>query len=154
MRTIADKYGLPKGSIDLEITETVFVDFETKESRESTVRAVDELRKMGFTLSMGDFCTGYSSIAMLQNLTVEVMKIDRAMLVAAENSERGRRLLREVIRMGKSMDMQVVCEGIEKREQEELLIETGCTYGQGFYYKKPVPAEDFFRTFDSAGGTR
>ncbi|MDY6292283.1 MAG: EAL domain-containing protein [Succiniclasticum sp.] len=154
MRTIADKYGLPKGSIDLEITETVFVDFETKESRESTVRAVDELRNMGFTVSMDDFCTGYSSIAMLQNLSVDVMKIDRAMLVAAEESERGRRLLREVIRMGKSMDMQVLCEGIEKREHEALLIENGCTYGQGFYFKKPAPAEEFFRILDSFGGTR
>ena len=149
MRKLVDKYDLPAGSIDLEITETVFVDFEKQESRINVVKGVDKLREMGFTVSMDDFCTGYSSIAMLQSLSMDVMKIDRAMLLASENSERGRKLLRNVIDMGKSVEMDVLCEGIENREQEALLIESGCTFGQGFLYKKPMPAQDFFRFFDS-----
>jgi EAL domain-containing protein (putative c-di-GMP-specific phosphodiesterase class I) len=149
MREVAGRYNLPAGSIDLEITETAFVDFETQESRQNAARIVDELRKLGFTVSMDDFCTGYSSIMMLQSLSMDVMKIDRVMLLAAESSERGRRLLCNVINMGKSMEMKVLCEGIESREQEELLIENGCTYGQGFFYAKPMPAEDFFRFLKS-----
>lgn len=149
MRKLVDKYGLPAGSIDLEITETVFVDFEKQDSRIKAVKGVNKLREMGFTVSMDDFCTGYSSIAMLQTLSMDVMKIDRAMLLASEQSERGRKLLRNVIDMGKSVEMTVLCEGIESREQETLLIESGCTFGQGFLYKKPMPAQDFFCFFDS-----
>ena len=149
MRKLVDKYDLPAGSIDLEITETVFVDIEKQESRTKAVKSVNKLREMGFTVSMDDFCTGYSSIAMLQTLTMDVMKIDRAMLLASVHSERGRKLLRNVIDMGKSVEMDVLCEGIESREQETLLIESGCTFGQGFLYKKPMPAEEFFRFFDS-----
>ena len=77
------------------------------------------------------------------------MKIDRAMLLTSEQSDRGRKLLRNVIDMGKSAEMDVLCEGIESREQETLLIESGCTFGQGFLYKKPMPAQEFFRCFDS-----
>lgn len=152
MREMADKYSLPAGSIDLEITETAFVDFETQQSRKKSAKIVDELRKSGYTVSMDDFCTGYSSIMMLQSLSMDVMKIDRVMLLAAESSERGRKLLCNVINMGKSMEMKVLCEGIESREQEVMLIESGCTYGQGFLFKKPMPAEDLFRFLDSCGG--
>ena len=152
MREMVGKYGLPAGSIDLEITETAFVDFETQESRQKSAKIVDGLRNLGFTVSMDDFCTGYSSIMMLQSLSMDVMKIDRGMLLAAESSERGRRLLCNVIDMGKSMEMKVLCEGIERREQEVMLIESGCKYGQGFLYKKPMPAEDFFRFLDSGVG--
>ena len=152
MREMVGKYVLPSGSIDLEITETAFVDFETQESRQKSTIIVDELRNLGFTVSMDDFCTGYSSIMMLQSLSMDVMKIDRVMLLAAESSERGRRLLCNVIDMGKSMEMKVLCEGIERREQEVMLIESGCTYGQGFFYAKPMPAEDFFRFLDTCDG--
>ena len=98
---------------------------------------------------MDDFCTGYSSLAMLQTLSMDVMKIDRAMLLVSEQSDRGRKLLRKVIDMGKSVEMVVLCAGIESREQETLLIESECTFGQGFLCIKPMPAQDFFRFFDS-----
>ena len=152
MRELVDAYELPAGSIDLEITETVFVDFSTQESRQNAVQIVDGLRNMGFTVSMDDFCTGYSSIAMLENLSVDIMKIDRAMLLGAARSERGRLLLGIVVNMGHSMGMQVLCEGIEEQEQETLLIENGCMLGQGFLYKKPMPAEEFFRFLDAGCG--
>lgn len=149
MRELFAANPLPPGSIDLEITETAFVDFETKESRKNATKVIDGLRKMGFTVSMDDFCTGYSSIVMLQNLSMDVMKIDRAMLLAAENSGRSKKLLHNVIDMGKGMEMAVLCEGIENRSQEAMLIEIGCRYGQGFLFKKPMPAEEFFRFVDA-----
>ena len=66
---------------------------------------------MGCTVSMDDFCTGYSSIAMLQHLDMDVMKIDRAMLLAAESSDRGLKILRRVVALGSDLDILVLCEG-------------------------------------------
>ncbi len=94
---------------------------------------------------MDDFCTGYSSIAMLQTLAMDTMKIDRSILLAAETDRRAATILESVIKLGDSLGMKVLTEGIETPEQEALLIRLGCTYGQGFLYAKPMPQEDFER---------
>lgn len=88
----------------------------------------------------------------MKRMMLRDFPIDRAMLLASEHSECDRKLLRNVIDMGKSVEMAVLCEGIESREQETLLIGSGCTSGQGFLYKKPMRAEDFFRFLDSDSG--
>ena len=85
MKETAEAYGLPAGLLDLEVTETAFVDFKTKEARESSRHIIDSLKSYGYATSMDDFCTGYSSIAMLQNLPMDSMKIDRSILLAAEH---------------------------------------------------------------------
>lgn len=143
MQKFADHYGLPKGAIELEITETAFIDFSTKESRANASHIIDALREMGYGLSMDDFCTGYSSIAMLENLPMDVMKIDRSMLLAAEKSERAKNIIAHVVSMGRSLGMRVLTEGVETREQEDLLLSVGCHYGQGFLFGKPMPSKDF-----------
>ena len=148
LQEIVDRYQLPPGTIDLEITETAFVDFDTQEGRENSAAIIAAIKKMGFTISMDDFCTGYSSIAMLQHLNMDIMKIDRAMLLAAEATERGRSILRQVIALGESLHMQVLCEGVETKEQEELLKESGCFYAQGYLFAKPMPAQDYFAFAD------
>ncbi len=151
LQRILDRYQLPAGSIDLEITETAFVDFDTKEGRNNSAAIIASLKKMGFTISMDDFCTGYSSIAMLQHLDMDIMKIDRAMLLSAEASPRGRNILRQVIALGDSLQMLVLCEGVETEAQEAMLIENGCHYAQGFLFAKPMPAQDYFAFADSRG---
>lgn len=143
MQAIADKYHLPSGLIDLELTETAFIDFSTQDARRDASRIVTSLKKMGYRLSMDDFCTGYSSIAMLQNLPMDVMKIDRSMLLAAETSPRALTILRHVVELGHSLDMRVLVEGIETRPQELLLLGIDCHYGQGFLFAKPMPADEF-----------
>jgi EAL domain-containing protein (putative c-di-GMP-specific phosphodiesterase class I) len=143
MRQLAEKIPLPKGLIELEITETAFVDYETQAAREDAVHIARELRSMGYRLAMDDFCTGYSSIAMLQTLPMDTIKIDRAVLLAAEKDSKGLTILRGVIDFGRRLGMTVLCEGIETREQEQMLRENGCMLGQGFLYAEPMDEEQF-----------
>ena len=147
MREIMDKWQLVPGVVELEITETAFIDFTTKEQREDAAQIIDDLQAIGYTLSMDDFCTGYSSLSMLQNLPMNVMKIDRSILWSAETSPRSMSILRHVIALGKALSMSVLVEGIETKEQEELLLALGCDSGQGYLYSKPMPANEFYDGF-------
>ncbi|SFB00825.1 EAL domain, c-di-GMP-specific phosphodiesterase class I (or its enzymatically inactive variant) [Selenomonas ruminantium] len=148
MQTIADRYKLPRKLVELELTETSFIDFTTKNENENALQITRRLKSMGFSLSMDDFCTGYSSIAMLRNLPMDIMKIDRSMLLSAENSERSLTILKQVIQMGRSLNMRVLVEGIETDAQERLLKATGCHVGQGYLFAHPVPMEQFFAQLD------
>ena len=143
MRAIKETYALPAGAVELELTETAFIDYDTKEESTSAAAIVAALREMGYAIAMDDFCTGYSSIAMLQRLPMDVMKIDRAMLLASENSLRGQTILKNVVNFGSSLEMLVLCEGIETEEQERMLLENGCKYGQGFLFSRPMPNEKY-----------
>lgn len=143
MREIKEASGLPDGAVELELTETAFIDYDTKEESTSATAIVGALREMGYAIAMDDFCTGYSSIAMLQRLPMDVMKIDRSMLLASEKSARGQKILKNVVNFGRSLDMLVLCEGIETEEQEKLLLENGCTYGQGFLFSRPMHNEKY-----------
>ena len=149
MKDVADAYRLPRGLIDLELTETAFIDFKSKEARANARQIVDELKADGYATSMDDFCTGYSSIAMLQSLPMDTMKIDRSILLAAEKDPRATAILESVIRLGRSLGMNVLTEGIETPAQEALLHRLGCTYGQGYFYAKPMPQEDFERFLET-----
>jgi EAL domain-containing protein (putative c-di-GMP-specific phosphodiesterase class I) len=149
MREMLAKFDLPRGAVDLEITETAFVDYTTQGSRTNATDIVRELQQMGYLISMDDFCTGYSSIAMLRNLPMDIMKIDRSMLLAAEEDPRAEKILRYVINMGDALGMQVLCEGIETLSQEQLLLDNGCFYGQGYLFGKPMQLDDFLAKLDA-----
>lgn len=149
LREIFERYNLPHGAIDLEITETAFVDFDTQDGKENSAAIIAAIKEMGCTVSMDDFCTGYSSIAMLQHLDMDVMKIDRAMLLASEASSRGQKIMRRVVALGHDLNMLVLCEGVETKEQEQFLLDNDCHYAQGFLFGKPMPAEDFFAFADN-----
>ncbi len=148
MRAIVEKYNLPPGLIELEVTETVFGDFDAKTNRENAAKIVQGLHDLGFTVSVDDFGSGYSSFMMLSYLPMDVMKIDRSLLTSADTSERAKEILGNVIKLGHALDMKVICEGIETPEQEKLLLELGCVYGQGFYNAKPMPVADFIDFFE------
>lgn len=145
MQELAAKYQLPKGAVELEITETAFIDFATKERRTNAQDIIQDLKAMGYSLSMDDFCTGYSSIAMLECLPMDVMKIDRSMLLAAERNSRAKNILAHVVDLGKSLSMKVITEGVETPEQESLLLSVGCKSGQGYLFGKPMPEEEFLK---------
>ncbi|MBR6343164.1 MAG: EAL domain-containing protein [Selenomonadaceae bacterium] len=143
MKAIVEKYRLPKGLIELEITETMFGDFDQKAYREHSAHIMGELHKLGFSLSLDDFGSGFSSFTMLDYLPLDVMKIDRSLLVASDHSERMRDILGNVIRLGETLHMHVICEGIETTEQEQMLLRLGCHYGQGYLNAKPMPEKEF-----------
>ncbi len=148
MKAIVEKYKLPRGLIELEVTETVFGDFDSKSGQASAAEIIKGLHDLGFTISVDDFGSGYSSYTMLGNLPMDVLKIDRSILVGADTSARMRQILGNVIKLGKSLKMRVICEGIETVEQENLLLELGCYLGQGFLNCKPLPVADFVAFFE------
>jgi EAL domain-containing protein (putative c-di-GMP-specific phosphodiesterase class I) len=147
MREMMDRWQLIPGLIELEITETAFIDFTTRDQREDAAQIIDDLQDIGFSLSMDDFCTGYSSLSMLQNLPMNVMKIDRSVLWDAEKSPRSMSILHHVIALGKALSMSVLVEGIETEEQEKHLLSLGCDSGQGFFYARPMPIKEFYEEF-------
>ncbi|MBQ7703995.1 MAG: EAL domain-containing protein [Selenomonadaceae bacterium] len=148
MRAIIEKYNLPPNLIELEITETMFGDFDKKVARQNAQRIINGLKSMGFTISVDDFGAGYSSFSLLSSLPMDVMKIDRSVLTGADSSQKMKKILGKVIELGQSLGMSVICEGIETVEEENLLLSLGCRYGQGFLNAKPMPVEDFINFFE------
>ena len=149
MRALVKKYKLPKGLIELELTETVFGDFDQKAQREQAASTIHALKEMGFTISVDDFGSGYSSYTLLNYLPMDVMKIDRSLLVASDDSDRMRSILGNIIQLGRLLNMKVLCEGIETPEQELLLLELGCEYGQGYLNAKPMPEADYLAFWEA-----
>ena len=148
MRAIVEKYKLPPNLIELEITETMFGDFDKKAARENAEKIIRGLKELGFIISVDDFGAGYSSFSLLGSLPMDTMKIDRSVLTGADSSPKMKKILGKVIELGKSLDMNVICEGIETVEEENLLLSLGCRYGQGFLNAKPMPVNDFIQFFE------
>ena len=138
--SIVDEHGVPHTAIELEMTESAFFD-----DKLVLLNTVNQLHKLGFAVSMDDFGSGYSSLNSLKDLPLDTVKLDKAFFDAASDVDRGVSLIRDTIQMAKNLDMQVVAEGIETREQVEFLAETGCDLIQGFFFAKPMPVADFER---------
>lgn len=125
LQAIVYRYALPAETIELELTETIFGNFDKKENRQHAREIIRSLHAMGFSISVDDFGSGYSSLMLLSFLPMDVMKIDRSLLMASEDSARMQTTLANVIRLGKSLHMKVICEGIETVEQEQILLKYG-----------------------------
>ncbi|MEG2732338.1 MAG: EAL domain-containing protein [Clostridium sp.] len=131
---------VPTRLIELEITENiVYTDLD------QLIKVLNILHQKGFCISLDDFGSGYSSLNVLKDLKVDVLKLDRFMLGETLDSERETTIVTNIIRMAKELNMLIVAEGVETREQVEFLRKAGCEMVQGFYYSKPVPVEEFER---------
>ncbi|MEG2215107.1 MAG: GGDEF domain-containing protein, partial [Oscillospiraceae bacterium] len=129
---------VPPEMIELEITENlVYTDID------KLIKILQLLHQAGFKLSLDDFGSGYSSLNVLKELPVDVLKLDRFMLGKALNSTRGKTVIANIVRMANELNMSVVAEGVETREQVIFLRGCGCETAQGFYYSKPIPAKHF-----------
>lgn len=133
---LIDKIGIDKHSLELEITETV----NNQQVSEMSNRLKDE----GFLLLMDDFGSGYSSLSILLETPFDVIKIDKKFMENMLVSEKGKLILEQVVAMASKLDLGLLAEGVETREQVEFLKEIGCDMVQGFYYAKPMPAEEFY----------
>jgi diguanylate cyclase (GGDEF)-like protein/PAS domain S-box-containing protein len=130
------EHGVSPTAFELEITETTLMD-----DARHTVRLLDELYAMGIHLSIDDFGTGYSSLSALQQMPVETLKIDQSFVRDAATDKSDATLVKTIIEMGKNLEMEVVAEGVETREQLEFLRERGCHYAQGRLFGEPMAAE-------------
>ena len=136
---LVDAYGPSHELIELEVTESAFFD-----DKDILIDTVKQLKAYGFRVSMDDFGAGYSSLNSLKDIPLDVLKLDGEFFRGDEDgSRRGEIVVREAIQLAKSLDMHVVAEGIEKKEQVDFLARQGCDMIQGFYYAKPMPIEEF-----------
>ncbi len=139
---LIEKYDIDSKSLKLEITETAIVmDFNRQ------LELIKRLRQKGFVVEMDDFGSGYSSLNMLKDLHVDVLKIDMAFLKKAKDEERSKKILKMVIALSKNLDMPVITEGVETAEQVEFLAEMGCDMFQGYFFAKPMPVEEFEKIY-------
>jgi EAL domain-containing protein (putative c-di-GMP-specific phosphodiesterase class I) len=136
-----ERYGLAGGRLVLEISERAVLP-RLQEARER----LSALRERGVRLALDDFGVGHSSLDYLRELPVDTVKIDRVFVegVGRESSEA--QVVRAAVRLGASLGLDVIAEGIERAEQVDILLALGCRYGQGFYLGKPQPLEDLRRS--------
>lgn len=138
-KAFVEKYELPTNLLEIEITESAYT-----ENYDSLIASVTELRKAGFIVLMDDFGSGYSSLNMLKDMEVDVLKIDMKFLEMNESSEmKGSGILESIIQMGKWLGLRLIAEGVETKKQVENLLSLDCEYVQGYYYYKPMSTNHF-----------
>ena len=135
---LVDKYKIPTGLIELEITESVYL-----ENLSEFDETVNKLRQMGIKISMDDFGSGYSSLNALNDLKFDLLKIDKIFMRDKSLSAGDRTIIKFIIEMAKNLCVKVVCEGVETKEQKDFLDECGCDLQQGFLYSRPVEMSVF-----------
>ena len=135
---------MPSGLCRMEITETSYAAIEA--DRNATLEA---LREAGILLLLDDFGSGYSSFGMLQNYNFDIMKIDMSFVRQIETNTKTRSIIRFIIEMAHTMDIKIIAEGAETKEQVEFLRDNGCDYIQGYYFYKPMPEEEFVKLLDA-----
>ncbi len=122
--------------LTIEITETALI-----ENIDVTASLLNKITKLGISLSIDDFGTGYSSLGYLKSLPLDYLKIDKAFISAIPESANDIHIVQAVIALSKAMKLEVVAEGVETQAQVNLLRDYGCDFVQGYFYSKPVPAE-------------
>lgn len=132
------KYGLPGNLLHLEIIERAYV----KDTANITY-ILNILRKNGFFIEMDDFGTGESSLSMLSEMPVDLLKLDRSFLASSMNSSRQLEIIRFIITLAQNLNIEILAEGVETQEQADILTSMGCRYAQGYFYYRPAPAASF-----------
>jgi diguanylate cyclase (GGDEF)-like protein len=132
LRGLLERYGLPAGSLTLEITESVLLN-----NPDTALALLGRIKDLGVRLSIDDFGTGYSSLSYLRRLPVDEVKIDREFIVDLTSSSSGRTIVDAVVQMCHALGYAVVAEGVETGEQAELLGSLGCDIGQGWFFGRP-----------------
>lgn len=139
--------GIPSNLIIFEITESTFI-----EDIEFTTELLEKIHEKGFRVAIDDFGTGYSSLAYLQKLKVNTLKIDMSFIENIVKNEGDQVIVNAVIKMAKGLGLHTVAEGIETREQMEIVRTLGGDEGQGFYWDKPMSAQDILVYFEAGPG--
>jgi len=129
--------GLHPASLKVELTESMIM-----QSADSTTQMLGQLRALGVEISLDDFGTGYSSLSYLHRFPISVLKVDRSFVRTLTNHQQHREIVRTIMSLGHNLKMEVVAEGVETLEQVMALKAMNCEYAQGYYFSKPLNAED------------
>ena len=135
---LVKQYDIPPRLLQLELTESAYTT-----NQQSTKAIMSTLQQMGFCILMDDFGSGYSSLNVLKDIEVDVLKIDMKFLSNTENEARSENILAAVVRMAKWLNLPVIAEGVERKEQVLFLRSIGCEFVQGYYFAKPMPVEEY-----------
>lgn len=133
-----ERSGLAPTALELEITESCLL-----EDLPGSLEILSAFRKRGIKISLDDFGTGHSSLSLLCQLPIDALKIDKSFLDQIPANHKERAILDAIVNMGHSLDMEVVAEGVESADQLQALREAGCDQLQGYFFSRPVPAQDF-----------
>lgn len=136
------EYEIPFKYIEIEVTESAF-----NEISQPVISILEELKKLGFLISMDDFGSGYSSLSLLCSLSINGLKLDKSLLKETFNREKVYSIIQCIIEMSHRIGMSVVCEGIETKKDLEFLNTIKCDVGQGFYFSKPIEEKEFFNKY-------
>lgn len=137
---LTQKYDIPLKLFQLELTESAYTD-----NPGAIKKAMQRLREYGFTILMDDFGSGYSSLNVLKDITVDVLKLDMKFMASSgsENQKRSESIVANVVHLAKDLHLPVIAEGVEEIEQVKFLNSVGCEYGQGYYFAKPMPVAEY-----------
>ncbi|MEG2542956.1 MAG: EAL domain-containing protein [Christensenellaceae bacterium] len=137
---LVNRYQIEPALLNLELTESAYTDNPI-----AMKKVMSQLQSHGFVIMMDDFGSGYSSLCLLKDIAVDILKIDMRFLSNTEIAGRGENIIASVIRMAKWLNIPVIAEGAETAEQVDFLRSVGCDYVQGFYYAAPMPIADYER---------
>lgn len=135
---LIEKYDIDPSLLHLEITESAYT-----ENPEQIISTVEELREKGFVIEMDDFGSGYSSLNMLSQMSLDILKLDMKFICNEMSKPFEQSLLHDIINMAHRLHLNVVAEGVETEEQKERLKSMNCDYAQGYFYAKPSPAAEY-----------
>ncbi|MCH5255623.1 MAG: EAL domain-containing protein, partial [Lachnospiraceae bacterium] len=143
---VLEKYQISKEYIEVEVTETVVVE----ELQLSTVKQTLEiLKEKNIRISIDDFGSGYSSLGVFEQIPASVIKLDRSFLLNQKDRNRQVMIMRGIVNLGKELNAQIVCEGVETDDDVELMREIGAYVAQGYRYSKPIPEDEFEKKLDT-----
>ena len=136
IRQLAEDAGFPLECATVEITESALAEDMT------AARCISaDLKAMGCRIALDDFGTGYSSLYHLKSLPFDELKVDRSFVSSMTTERESRKIVAAVVGLGQSLGLKTIAEGVENREQTDMLVRLGCDMGQGWHYGRPVPAE-------------
>jgi len=136
--TVLEETGCPTSVLELEVTESMMM-LDT----DKVALCLEQLRELGFKVAMDDFGTGYSSMMQLHRLPIDKIKIDQSFVRNLPADDDAAKITRSIIALARSMDLEVIAEGIETLEQQQFLLRENCLEGQGYLYSRPITAEEF-----------
>lgn len=146
IRNIVEKYNLTPDRLHLEITESAYMD-----NPDQMLSVVEKLQALGFHIEMDDFGSGYSSLNTLKDVAVDMLKLDMKFVAESANNSRGGSILSSVVHMAHAINLPVIAEGVETKQQADYLKTVNCLYMQGYYFSKPIPEEAFTELLSQKG---
>jgi sensor c-di-GMP phosphodiesterase-like protein len=135
---LLEKYQLPPRFLELELTERIAI-----HNVEAAIEISRQLSNLGVEISIDDFGTGYSSLSYLQRFSLNKLKIDQSFTRRMTDNKESENIVDAIISLAKSLKMKTIAEGVETEQQLSMYKQKGCDEIQGFYFSKPVPAEEF-----------